>query len=211
MSRISLLNRKCSVCGTESEQRVLTSTNAFGSPDLDLRPPEMQRSTMPCWIQECPHCGYISESIEDDTSINREFLKSEEYSSCSYNDFKSKLAKKFYKYYMINLLDDNYEDAFYAILHAAWSCDDIGDKDKAIYCRKLAIVEIKKIISNTNNETLLIQKADLLRRAGLFNIVITEYSDLIFKDETLQKIATFQIKKAKQEDDSCYIVGDVID
>jgi len=210
MSRIMPVNRKCSVCGLESEQRVLASTNAFGSPDLDLRPPEMQRSTMPMWIQECPHCGYISESIDDETSINKEFLKSEEYSFCSKNNFMSKLAEKFYKYYMINLLDDNKEDAFYAILHAAWACDDANDYEKAVYCRKLAIVEIEKIIKNNDNETLKVQKADLLRRAGLFEKLIGEYSVLNFADETLQKIIMFQIRKAKDQNSDCYTVADAI-
>ena len=210
MSSISFLNCKCSVCGKESNQRVLASTNTFGSPDLDLRPPEMKRGTMPYWIQECPYCGYISRSIKDETSINEEFLRSEEYCSCGKHDFKSSLAKKFYRYYMINLFDDNKEDAFYAILHAAWSCDDIRDKNNAIYCRKLAVIEIDKIISNTNNETLIVQKADLLRRAGLFDIVINEYSNLDFKDEILKKIITFQIKKSNEEDMSCYTVADAI-
>ena len=34
----------CTVCSAKSEQTVIGSTNAFGAPDLDLRPPEMQRS-----------------------------------------------------------------------------------------------------------------------------------------------------------------------
>ncbi|MBR4908658.1 MAG: hypothetical protein IKZ43_06585 [Acidaminococcaceae bacterium] len=37
---------KCAVCGAEQEFYGIASTNSFGSPDLDLRPPEMQRSTM---------------------------------------------------------------------------------------------------------------------------------------------------------------------
>lgn len=211
MSTIRTIKCICSVCAEESEQRVLASSNQFGASDLDLRPPEMLRSTMSFWIQECPHCGYVSENIEDDTTIDKEFLKSTEYSSCSNNDFKSELAKMFYRYYMINLLDDNCDDAFHAILHAAWSCDDVGDKDKAVYCRKLAIVELEKIIDNTNKEILKVQKADLLRRAGLFNLVINEYSDLNFKDEILQKIISFQIEKSNQEDIKCYTVADVLE
>ena len=51
----------CSACGTSSRQQVLLSTNSFlGSPDLDLRPPEMERSTMSLWLQECPNCGFVS-------------------------------------------------------------------------------------------------------------------------------------------------------
>ena len=111
---------------------------------------------------------------------------------------------------MINLLDDNEEDAFNAILHAAWACDDANDYEKALYCRKLAIVEIEKIIKNNDNETLKVQKADLLRRAGLFEKLIGEYSVLDFADETLQKIIIFQIQKSKDQNSECYTVADAI-
>ena len=165
---------------------------------------------MPLWIQECPHCGYISESLEDETGINEDFLRSDEYRICSNINFKSELAKRFYRYYMINLFDDNCEDAFYAILHASWACDDVDDKDNAIHCRKLAIIEIEKLIRDTNNEIMKVQKADLLRRSGLFDIVINEYTVSNFEDDTLQKIISFQIEKSNQEDVNCYTVADAI-
>lgn len=55
----------CGVCGGISEQTGLQSTNAFGSPDLDLRPPEMERSTMCYWVQTCPQCGYCASDIAE--------------------------------------------------------------------------------------------------------------------------------------------------
>src|SRR5690349_6640199 len=53
----------CSFCHTPSEQNLIGSTNSFGAPDLDTRPPEMMRSTMPLWVQECPHCGYVAKDL----------------------------------------------------------------------------------------------------------------------------------------------------
>ena len=208
MSLPFFTNSKCAVCGKESEQITLASTNTFGSPDLDLRPPEMKRSTMCWWIQECPHCGYISESIDDETDVDKDFLQSVEYISCSGKVFASELAQKFYKYYLINLLDENEEDAFYAVLHASWACDDAEDIDNAVYCRKLAIVEIEKLIKETDNPTLLVQKTDLLRRAGLFQLVINDYGNINFDDELLNQIIAFEIEKSVQEDMNCYTVAD---
>ena len=40
MSTIRIMTVRCGVCRSESKHRVLTSTNAFGAPDLDLIPPE---------------------------------------------------------------------------------------------------------------------------------------------------------------------------
>ena len=57
MSTMCDFPRICAVCGAMHEYRILTSTNAFGSPDLDLRPPMMKRGTMHLWVQECPSCS----------------------------------------------------------------------------------------------------------------------------------------------------------
>ena len=57
---------KCHHCGRKSQHNVLGSTNAFGSPDLDLRPPEMQRLTMEGWLQLCPHCGYCAPDLSEE-------------------------------------------------------------------------------------------------------------------------------------------------
>jgi len=54
----------CAVCGTTSVHPILMSTNSFGSPDLDLRPAEMQRSTVWMWVQRCPQCGYCADSLD---------------------------------------------------------------------------------------------------------------------------------------------------
>ncbi|MBU06018.1 MAG: hypothetical protein CL877_08750 [Dehalococcoidales bacterium] len=43
----------CAMCGAKSTHRGIMSTNAFGSPDLDLRPPEMERSTMGSILRGC--------------------------------------------------------------------------------------------------------------------------------------------------------------
>ena len=190
MSRPMYITEKCAVCAKESEQVVLASTNTFGGgPDLDLRPAEMMRSTMCWWIQECPHCGYISERLEDDTSIDATWLKESEYTQCSGYNFLSKLAIKFYKYYLINKVDENPKDAFYAILHAAWACDDENDAENAVLCRRFAIEEINVLIEEDPDDlNLKIQRVDLMRRTGMFHATIGECSMLTVEDELLKKI-----------------------
>ena len=50
--------KECGCCGNTISVTAVGSTNAFGSPDLDLRPPEMKRSALLKSIQYCGHCGY---------------------------------------------------------------------------------------------------------------------------------------------------------
>lgn len=199
---------KCSVCGTTNEINVIMSTNTFGSPDLDLRPPEMQRSTMPYWLQECHKCRYVAEDISERAKIKAEFLRSEEYLSCNGVKFKSELAARFYRYYLINLENKKFKDAFFAILHAAWACDDEEDFHSAVKCREIAVSLHSKL---EPDENLSVMKMDILRRSGQFEALITEYSSAEYSQEILNKIAKFQLQKAKEKDTLCYTVADVVE
>lgn len=201
----------CAVCGKKSTQTALASTNRFGPPDLDLRPPEMERSTMEWWIQECPYCGYVAKDISNETSITKEWLKNREYFSCENQPFKSNLAQKFYKQYMIAIKDEKNEAAFHSAIYAAWACDDVQDADNAIFCRKKALELFEKlIIEQEEKEIFLLIRADLLRRTRQFDLLIVEYKEEDFSEEELRKIVAFQIKKAKQQDTACYTMADVL-
>ena len=212
MSTIGMKKSKCAICGVENEYRILTSTNTFGGgPDLDLRPAEMQRSTMHLWVHECPNCGYVSGDVSDPTNITADFLKTPEFLSCDDTDFKSDLAARFYKYYTINVADQNPLDAFYAILHAAWASDDKNDVDNAKQCRNLALPLVDELIKEGGDreETYSLMKADLLRRSGRFEELLAEYSSTTYSDDLLNKILAFQIEHAKEQDTKCYRVSDV--
>ena len=212
MTTIAYVEKKCAVCKAVHEYIALSSTNAFGSPDLDLRPPEMQRSTMSYWVQECPECGYAAYKVSDPCMIDAAFLKREEYVSCEGIGFVSDLAKTFYRQYMISLQEGRIKDAFFAALHAAWACDDEPDVKNAEKCRLLSIPLITDLIdkNDAEKENLLLIKADLLRRTRRFNELIAEYRNVRFESETLNKVIAFQIEKAQAEDPYCYRVSDAV-
>ena len=201
---------QCAVCGKKSMYPVLTSTNTFGgSPDLDLRPPEMKRSTMRMWVQECPKCGYVAAEISDQTNITRDFLKASEYRHCDGIQFQSPLAARFYKFYKISREEDDHAAAFFAIHCAAWACDDIEDTENANRCRSLAIALIPELSTEDNRGDLSLVKADLLRRAGRFEELISQYESISFDDELLNSILALQLEKAKAGDSGCYRISDV--
>jgi len=76
MTTIQKRTFKCTVCGIEERYNIVFSSSTLGSPDLDLRPAEMKRSTMEFWIQECPKCGYVSKTVsEDPINVTYAFLK----------------------------------------------------------------------------------------------------------------------------------------
>ncbi|MBR5623856.1 DUF2225 domain-containing protein [bacterium] len=201
----------CAVCGATSSYTCIGSTNSFGAPDLDLRPPPMQRDTMFAWIQACPACGYVADNVSDQTKVTKEWLQSKSYQTCDGIAFRSELAVNFYRRHLICLEEGNPENAFYAVLYAAWSCDDTGDDENARICRKLAASMAVKLIEGgeVNKENLLLIRADLMRRAGMFDELIEQYSSVSFQNELLSKILNFQIAKAKKKDTACYNVQSV--
>lgn len=213
MSTINRVNVTCAVCQKESEQMVVFSTSSFGHSDLDLRPPELSRSTMCFWLQECPHCGYVSDDISEETKINKDLLSSQEYTTCDGIKFESSLPKTFYRHYLISASLGKEKASFYDLLHAAWACDDNREKENAVHCRKLALSKLNKKMLGPwykRNEDLLLVKADLLRRAGEFDALITEYRHKRFSRKEKRLIALFQMEKARLHDTSCYTVGDVL-
>ena len=199
---------ECSVCGHETEQWIMGSTNAFGTPDLDLRPPEMQRSTMDYWVQECENCHYVSDSISDPCPVPMAYIRSEGYLNCDGHAFKSELARSFYRHHKIQMLAGNTEGAFDALLYAAWVCDDLMDKAQAKAMRELCIPLATFLISKKKKkrDNLLLIRADLLRRAGRFDELLAAYENVRFNDDVMNQVLAFQFLKAKERDDACYTV-----
>ena len=117
----------CSVCGEKSLVFSFSGSNGFGAPGLDTRPHGMIRNTLDMTVQECPNCGYVSTRLDDTTSVDMGFLKSEQYLQTDGIKFMSTRATQFYKYYLIKLKEKDTTGSLYGALHAAWACDDVND------------------------------------------------------------------------------------
>jgi hypothetical protein len=203
-------DKKCAVCTETSPQTVLMSTSSWGYPDLDLRPSEMQRSSMFAWLQECPHCGYVAVDIENELDVPSDFLKSNEYMACEGYEFKSDLAKRFFRHSLISKAKGDSRSQFFSLLHCAWKCDDAED-DLAVEIRKLALNSIDKFDARSDDEksNLKLIKADLLRRSLQFDKLISEFSDVAFDDEIKNEAIAFQLELVAKKDSACYTIEDI--
>lgn len=197
----------CPNCGKEFDALLLVSTNSFGPPDLDLRPAPMQRNTMEYWLQECPHCGLVFANTPFKEDVSN-FIRTLKYKSCDNIKFADRISSNFYKLGSLYEFLECYEDAYYAFLHAAWACDDFETFEKSSICRKKALEMLEKSHVELD-ENLILQKADILRRAGLFDEVVMLLKDKVFNVALLNKIAKFQIDLSLRKDIDCYTVGDV--
>jgi len=201
--------QKCSVCGKESEHPELKSTNAFGSSDLDTRPPEMQRSTMSFWVQKCPHCGYVASSLEEPIRFDKNYLTTSEYQNFPGRAPISDLARKFIHKARISIKERNYVEAFWDYLHAAWASDDENDETWQVELRMLAIEVMGNFCDQDMNDEYRVLRADLLRKTRQFERVVKEYEHARFENDLFNSIIQFQIIKAKNNDTATYTVGAV--
>lgn len=200
----------CAVCKNETNFATIISTNTFGSADLDLRPPEMKRSTIPYWIQQCPVCGYTNRTIEvaPPTNVNMQWLQSDSYTNCEGIQFQDNDAKKFYHHYMVCKSAKETESAFRAILCAAWMCDDANEKENAIACRLVAAELAMEILVTDSDPKWLMIRTDLLRRAGHFDMAIEETKQVILPktNKLIGALLAFELKHAELHDAECYRV-----
>lgn len=155
----------------------------------------------------------------DPGKVTKKWLKSKAYTHSDGIDFRSGLADQFYKFYKISLLNENTERAFFALLHAAWACDDCEDTANAVRCRSMAVPLLNQVTEELTSgqgdpeeddsdkkDNLLLIKADLLRRSGQFETLLSEYASRHFENEIMNKVLAFQLAKASEKDTACYTV-----
>lgn len=124
----------CGVCQQRSTQRILGSTSAFGSHDLDLRPPPLQRHTMEYWQQECPGCGYVNTDLDELLPGAVGVVRSTEFAALRAAVHEPALVNRFKRHALLQA--DDAVKAGWSILHAAWVYDDLNRPERARRCRE---------------------------------------------------------------------------
>lgn len=214
----------CAICGNSAMYSYLGSTSRMNDPDLDGRPAEMERSTMAFWIHICNKCNYVAPKISNGVDGARDVVESEDYKKQLNREGYPRLANLFLCQAMILRHAGLLADSGRSCLHAAWVCDDWGDKyevnDRAIECRKTASYDLQQALDLEQQkkpeferegyaEALLI---DILRRSEQFEaagILCIEVITSEGKDERTLKFFAFQRELIEKKDTGCYTVGDV--
>jgi hypothetical protein len=109
----------CYVCNQASTQILIASYYNVGSPDLDTRPPEMQRSTLPHWVQVCPHCGYVAFEISEGTDATPLIIRSDDYRAQLTDPAYPELANRFLCWALAQEQQGKFIGAGWSSVHAA--------------------------------------------------------------------------------------------
>lgn len=186
----------------------------MGSPDLDLRPPQMKRSTMRAWIQECPHCHYLAPELSLPVA-SKTALDSAAYEALRVEARFPELARKFLGYALLTV-ESNPIQAGYARLRAAWDCDDARLAESATACRNAAaecFMRLKPFEDNEPGAATALVLIDVLRRAGNFEQAAGECGELWPSQnvaEVMRDVLKYQRVLITQRDDAAYRIEDAI-
>ncbi|MDW8147146.1 MAG: hypothetical protein RMJ48_12775 [Roseiflexaceae bacterium] len=193
------VTKTCAVWGTASEYIEIGSTSAFGAPDLNSRPPEMARSTIFAWVQRCPACGYCAADISQAPGHAGVTVRSIRYRAQLVDSTMPELANSFLRQAIVDERAGDYASAAWAIVHAAWVCNDEEKPEAAQECRGKAAEMVMRAIESGQEiteqrgaETAIL--VDLLRRAGRFakarQVIASRRPGII--DDVILKILAFQ-------------------
>lgn len=216
MTTFFTATQTCAVCGASVSCAMLGSSSAFGSPDLDLRPAEMQRSTMSVWLQECPRCRYVSEDIEVASANAQAILASDPYQQLVADTKVPELARRFARQALLNASDR--EQAGRALLHAAWVCDDEGAVQDAIRyrCQAADVLGALQPFDDTNEGASLgAVLVDVLRRVQRFSEAKALSATLlalnsVSSHEPLAQVLGYQIQRCDAGDAECHTMDDAV-
>ncbi len=217
MTTIFPVEKQCAHCGRHSEHVVIGSTNTFGSPDLDTRPPEMMRSTIPHWVQRCPHCGYCNSDLAELLPMAAQVMHSEAYRDQLVERILPSLANSFLCSSIILAAQGEFTRAGWSSLHAAWVCDDERAAQGALHCRQRTVNLFQEALANGQmiarqadaGDALLV---DVLRRSLQFTLALSLCEDGLRKhsDEIIKGVLTFQKLLIQRQDSGCYTVAQAL-
>lgn len=218
MSSYTDIDKVCCLCGAENKCTTIVSTESEGSPDLDLRPPPLERDTMGAWLQECVSCHYVGVDLERESDGAREIVAAETYQSLISDSNIPEIAKRFALCSLLMGGIDK-EISATALLRAAWVCDDEKATELAssfrLQCSNILwkMVPFEDSPEQANTATMLV---DVLRRSSQFEKAAKLASQLLkFKSVKragrMLAVVKFQLALCEEKSTECREIKDAWD
>lgn len=145
MTTLFLSEKKCFACGKTNRCPVIDLTlKISGLRDLDGRPSHIQRSLVYLWIQRCTSCNYCAPEISKGNQNDLALIKSSEYQNILSDSKYPETACAFRGHSFAMEKRNQFADAGWAQLCAAWVCDDNKYESSSIECRKQSLILFAK-------------------------------------------------------------------
>lgn len=208
---------RCSLCGKKTEYACISSTNTFGgSPDLDTRPPKSKRKTIFTWVQRCPKCGYCAYDISITRPGAQAIIIGQGYKDQLNDPAYPILAASFLCKAILERESKDFAAATWALIHAAWVCDDSDQAEEAMACRRKAADML--LIAEEHNQRVAkpdgvstVVLVDLLRRSGQFEQArkTIEARRSISAEDIVAQILDFETDLLNRNDIACHTIAEL--
>ena len=203
-------NLKCAICGKESSQLIILSSNNFGTKtQLDLRVVGDQIN-LKNKIQQCPHCLYSNYNIEENVGIEKQDLNNPDYTEILKSNLDNTAKMFILNAILLDKVNKNL-DAGIMYHYASWVFDDLNDTENADKYRKKACERIYEFAIQENDGESAVQAVDLMRRNGDFEKALELVSEIGKTDiEEIDKILAFEKKLISEKDRDSHFVEEVL-
>ena len=151
----------CAVCGAPVRAPFRAPQPEIAT-DLDMRPGEPTRSSLPDWIETCGTCHAAAPDLTALPAGAGPVVRSEAYQALVSDVSEETLP--FLRWAMISREIGDAPAAAEATLQAAWAADDAADTRAAASLRR----EVARLWGEPADEETAIRLIDVLRRAGEF-------------------------------------------
>ena len=192
--------KRCGVCGHESQQPGFRPPVPEQAPDLDLRPGEPVRSTMVRWLETCPHCGYAAPDISEAHPAGAQAVAAAPYRALIADTAHPVLARRFLAWAHVLEETGALHAAAEATLHAAWVADDLNRDDLARQWRREAVALWRSGPALDAEQS--VRVIDALRRAGDFAeaAAAAEALDALNPPEAVAQVTALEARLIAAED-----------
>lgn len=208
----------CAGCLSTQEITLVVSTNAFGSMDLDMRPPPMQRDTLQYQIHRCPSCGFAGHKLAWFEGLDVRLITDHHYLALLADGTYPDVANSFRAYGFLKSKANQEAASVGAYLKAAWVCDDLAmTAEPSVACRQQALSSLSLLNDSGDSYTsdLITDKVlriDLLRRTKQFNAAFDQVNAIKKGKlpEVLLQILSFQARLCTVNDADCHQVSEAL-
>lgn len=220
MTTIQHQTVQCAICGAKQQGIIITSTSQFGSPELDLRPPEPERSNLPFWITRCTDCGYCAPSIAASEPGMAEIVRATTYQAQLGDTDNPELTNSFVCCGFLWEGVGRFPQAAWSLTCAAWAADGTEADEAARRCRMRAASLYERALAAGSVErervaTIRCIHVDLLRRAGAFDEALAACRQALTHardpESILRQVLAYERRLIEQRNAEAHRVDEVIE
>jgi hypothetical protein len=217
MTTLDLVTKTCANCGASGMYVQISSTNMFGAPDLDLRPPPRHRSTMDFWIEACSDCTYCASDISELAPGVVEIIGSDEYQRQFADPELPEQANRFLCHAMVQERLEDFAQAGLSSIYAVWSLDDAEQVDHAKRYRQQAVSLLQQakergqeFADDADSEDAML--VDLLRRSEQFDLALATCDAVLARnpDDVIASVVRFQKSLIAERNVDGYTIQDAL-